>query len=72
MAEEDKRRTEDADRHAESQAILARMRQESEPGARGPEAGDRIERIGTRIGRVVGALVTIAILAWIFSVVLAP
>lgn len=63
----------------ESRRILGRIAQESDPGtvtarlanrarnhmaAADVDASDRIEQLGTRIGRAMALLITIAVLAW--------
>ncbi len=72
-------RRQDGDSEAESQRILRRVTQESDPGdslaarltnrardhlaAADVDPSDRIEQLGTRIGRLLAAAVTVAVFA---------
>lgn len=78
--------TSNGDRSAESRRILDRIARETDPAgfadravlrarghleARDADHGDWAELWGTRIGRTVGALITVAVIGWALSLLVA-
>ncbi len=60
----------DAERKNESSRILARVAREADPGGPSTSVGtgdrdDWIEYWGTRIGRMLGIAITVALLGWL-------